>query len=198
MIKPCRYSQLFVVLLLLLSACGAPEVSKDYLNSRAVPPLQLPTDLDQGLLKRQGPLAKSLTEAELQALDPDALLVPPQIVDATQGDEEGKAAPSRLPVALQQDDSGVTYLLIEEADYDLVWREIRLSLLATGFTLTDMNRSDGLFYIRYKDPDDEREEYAIQVIRAAGGSRVLVRSVEGQILATEAAARILALLKTNL
>lgn len=182
--------------LLLVSACAEHEVRKEYLQSREVAPIQLPANIDPRLLPRKGPV-HGLTEAELQALDPDALIKPPRIIDETGKSSASKEASSRLPLTLKRDDAGVSYLLVE-AEYDVVWREIRLSLVATGFTLTDKNRSDGLFYIRYRDPDDEREEYVIQLIRTAGGSRVLIRSVEGNILATEAATRILSLLKANL
>lgn len=189
--------RLFALLsLLLVSACAEHEVRKEYLQSREVAPMQLPANIDPRLLPRKAP-AHGLTETELQALDPDALIKPPEIVDVAVKSSASKEDSSRLPLTLKRDDAGVSYLLVE-AEYDVVWREIRLSLVATGFTLTDKNRSDGLFYIRYRDPDDEREEYVIQLIRAAGGSRVLIRSVEGNILATEAATRILSLLKANL
>lgn len=189
--------RLFTVLsLILLSACGAPEVSKDYLNSRTTAPLKLPKDVDTRLLPATSPV-RGLSAAELKALDPDSLIKPPVIVDEIHQSEDENAAATRLKVSLKRDDNGVSFLFIE-ADYDVVWRDIRLSLVATGFTLTDVNRSDGLFYIRYRDPEDEREEYVIQLIRSAGGSRVLIRSVEGTILATDAAARILSILKANL
>ena len=189
--------RLYVVLsLVLLSACGKSEVRKDYLNSRVTPPLKLPTDVDQRLLSGQSRVL-GISAAELADIDPDALLKPPSIIDEIAASQADATTASRLQVDLKRDDNGVSYLFIE-ADYDLVWREIRLSLVATGFTLTDVNRSDGLFYIRYRDPDDEREEYVIQLIRSAGGSRVLIRSVEGTILATDAAARILSILKANL
>lgn len=187
---------LVLPLLFLLTACGEHEVRKDYLKSRAGERLQLPADIDLGLAKNLR-VTQELSEAEIQALDPDALIVPPQIVDETPLSQARNGTTSRLSVELKRDDNGVSFLLID-ADYDAVWREMRLSLLATGFTLTDMNRSDGLFYIRYKDPDDDRDEYVLQLIRAAGGSRVLVRSTEGKILASEAASRILSLLKANL
>jgi len=189
--------RLYVVLsLVLLSACGKSEVRKDYLNSRVTPPLKLPADVDQRLLSGQSRVL-GISAAELADIDPDALLKPPSIIDEIAASQADATTASRLQVDLKRDDNGVSYLFIE-ADYDLVWREIRLSLVATGFTLTDVNRSDGLFYIRYRDPDDEREEYVIQLIRSAGGSRVLIRSVEGTILATDAAARILSILKANL
>ena len=187
---------MIVSLLILSTACSEYEVRKDYLKSRASERLQLPEDIELGRVKNRQP-SPELSEAEIEAIDPDALIVPPLIVEEKPSSQSPKGAASRLSVALKRDDNGVSFLLID-ADYDAVWREIRLSLLATGFTLTDMNRSDGLFYIRYKDPDDDRDEYVLQLIRAAGGSRVLVRSIEGKILATEAASRILSLLKANL
>lgn len=169
---------------------------KDYLNSRVMPPLKLPADVDQRLLAGHDRI-QGVSAEELAQIDPAALIKPPSIIDEISASQADATAASRLQVDLKRDDNGVSYLFIK-ADYDLVWREIRLSLVATGFTLTDVNRSDGLFYIRYRDPDDEREEYVIQLIRSAGGSRVLIRSVEGTILATEAASRILTILKANL
>ncbi|MDH5359743.1 MAG: outer membrane protein assembly factor BamC [Gammaproteobacteria bacterium] len=189
--------RLYVVLsLVLLSACGESEVRKDYLNSRVMPPLKLPADVDQRLLAGHDRV-QGVSAEELAQIDPAALIKPPGIIDEISASQADATTAPRLQVDLKRDDNGVSYLFIK-ADYDLVWREIRLSLVATGFTLTDVNRSDGLFYIRYRDPDDEREEYVIQLIRSAGGSRVLIRSVEGTILATEAASRILTILKANL
>lgn len=187
---------LTVLSLLSVAACSDHEVRKDYLKSRVIPPLQLPADIDPGILARNGQVPGS-AQVDAQGLDPDALIKPPQIVDEQRTSRTHKGDVSRLPVVLKRDDNGLSYLFIK-AGFDVVWREIRLSLVATGFTLTDLNRTDGLFYIRYRDPEDERDEYVIQLIRSAGGCRVLIRGVEGNILATDAAIRILSLLKTNL
>ena len=187
---------LMVLSLFLATACADHEVRKEYLQSDVAAPLQLPADVDQTLLSASGRV-HGISATEKQELDPDALIKPPKIVDDAPKSQGRDGSASGLPVVLKRDDNGVSFLFVE-ADHDVVWREIRLSLVATGFTLTDMNRSDGLFYIRYRDPEDDREEYAIQLIRAAGGSRVLIRSVEGKLLATDAAARILSLLKANI
>ncbi|MDR2711152.1 MAG: outer membrane protein assembly factor BamC, partial [Burkholderiales bacterium] len=48
-------------------------------------------------------------------------------------------------------DDGIKLML--DDDFDRAWRRVGLALDRTGFTVTDRDRSQGLYYVRYADPD---------------------------------------------
>jgi len=47
---------------------------------------------------------------------------------------------------------GAGALLLEEA-FDRAWRRVGLALDRVGFTVEDRDRSQGLYFVRYVDPD---------------------------------------------
>ena len=136
---------------------------------------------------------------------------------------EGGAAPEpRVEVA--DDPAGGKYIRLDE-DFDLAWRLVRRALDRAGFTVNDIDRSQGFFLVRYIDADAATEEkgsrlgrlafwrrdrgrselpedveFRIVLERGDGGppTRVLVRSAEGAPDTGESAARILAVLAEHL
>jgi outer membrane protein assembly factor BamC len=118
-------------------------------------------------------------------------------------------------------DSGGGSVLALDEDFSRAWRRTGLALDRVGFTVEDRDRSRGLFFVRYADPDRSPEprsgflsrlrfwdgegkappeEYLVSLI--GDGDRpvtqVLVLSVEGERAQTPAAERILSLLHEQL
>ena len=114
---------------------------------------------------------------------------------------------------------GVPKLVIDES-FDRAWRRVGLALDRSGFTVVDRDRSTGVYYVRYADPDAEigkrdqswlsklafwrkdeaekPEQYRITVVEQAPSSLVSVQDTKGAPDKTPASDRILALLKDQL
>ena len=102
--------------------------------------------------------------------------------------------------------------------FDRAWRRVGLALDRVGFTVVDRDRSKGLYYVRYVDPEidgkkeekgflsklafwkgdgknkDKPEQYRIQVVAANDGSEVNVLNKDGAVEKSETVTRILNLL----
>ena len=118
---------------------------------------------------------------------------------------------------------GAGALLLEEA-FDRSWRRVGLALDRVGFTVEDRDRSQGLYFVRYVDPDldgkkkDEdkgilsklmfwkgsaadkpaQAQYRIQVKTTGEATTVQVLTREGGIDRSETSKRILGLLYEQL
>lgn len=114
--------------------------------------------------------------------------------------------------------------LVLDESFDRAWRRVGLALDRIGFTVEDRDRSQGLFYVRYIDPDADMRsqrpegmlsrlafwrgsetgaasggsEYRIRVGSSAGGSQVSVLSREGGEDTSTTAKRMLELLHEQL
>lgn len=62
------------------------------------------------------------------------------------------AAPKEVRAKLGRDASGATTLSVDDA-FDRAWRRVGLALDRVGFTVEDRDRSQGVYYVRYVDPD---------------------------------------------
>ncbi len=105
--------------------------------------------------------------------------------------------------------------------FDRAWRRVGLALDGSGFTVEDRDRTKGLFFVRYQDPDAEagagkskgfldklafwrkddpasKANYRIFVADAPGGSSVVVQTADGKTDTSATAKRILSLLYTQL
>jgi len=95
-----------------------------------------------------------------------------------------------------------TKLFVDES-FDRAWRRVGLALDRTGFTVVDRDRSSGLYYVRYADPEgdmsrkdrekswlaklmfwkpdekDKPEQYRIKVAEVAPNSVVSVQDTTG-------------------
>ena len=125
------------------------------------------------------------------------------------------SAPVRARITKTQDGSGK---LAVADEFDRAWRRVGLALDRVGFTVEDRDRSKGLYFVRYVDPeadnnskketgilsklafwrgDDKKntnEQYRIMVKDISGGSEVNVLNKEGATDTSATANRILALL----
>lgn len=109
-------------------------------------------------------------------------------------------------------------LLTLNDQFDRAWRRVGLALDRVGFTVEDRDRSKGLYFVRYIDPDADlktsgekgwlsklkfwssspktpsKEQYRIFVQDAVSGAEVQVLDKEGAREKTDTANRILTLL----
>lgn len=107
-------------------------------------------------------------------------------------------------------------LLIKE-DFSRAWRVTGLALDRVGFAVEDRDRSKGIYYVRYNDPNAETEDegwfsklwgsstpvdantrYQIRVRAVDQGSRVEVLNEQGQLDNSPTAKRILTLLSEQI
>ena len=97
-----------------------------------------------------------------------------------------------------------------------MWRRVGLALDRTGFTVEDRDRSQGIYFVRYVEPDADKNAPGLlarmlgakakeslqkyQIVLTANGaqSRVRVASVQGEILNTPEARNILKVLAEDL
>lgn len=133
-----------------------------------------------------------------------------------------KAAPEPQRAELKSGASGKVSLTLDES-FDRAWRRVGLALDRTGFTVEDRDRSKGLYFVRYVDPEvdvkskksegflsklafwrDKEEvvaggsEYRIRVQGEGDASTVSVLTREGGEDPSETARKILGLLQQQL
>jgi len=129
------------------------------------------------------------------------------------------AVPDRARVEKSKD--GVSQLVVDDP-FDRAWRRVGLALDRSGFTVVDRDRSSGVYFVRYADPDsdmtkkdresswlaklmfwksddkDKPEQYRIKVVEVAPTSVVSVQDPNGTPDRTQNSDKILALLKDQL
>ena len=132
------------------------------------------------------------------------------------------SSPANLARAFYaQDQSGS--LKVNEP-FDRAWRRVGLALDRIGFTVEDRDRSKGLFFVRYIDPDTEarasggdkgkgfldrlafwrkddpttKPQYRIFVSETAGISDIVVQGLDGKLENSSTSKRILSLLLEQL
>lgn len=121
---------------------------------------------------------------------------------------EARAALSKLP-------DGTTVLAVKD-EFDRAWRRVGLALDRLGFSVQDRDRSSGLYFVKYQDPEIEKKEssfwsffkkdekaeipdqFRVAVHEADVGSEVRVLDAKGQPERSDTASRILAMLKDDL
>jgi outer membrane protein assembly factor BamC len=133
--------------------------------------------------------------------------------------EAQRKAPAEPRAELTRKGDTPESLLLRDS-FDRAWRRVGLALDRVGFTVEDRDRSRGLYYVRYVDPDsvDEKsesflsrlafwrgsdaakkqEQFRISVADSDKGSEVKVLNADGQKANTPSAGRILSLLQAEL
>ena len=132
------------------------------------------------------------------------------------------ASPTALPLRakLASGPDGAGLLALDE-QFDRAWRRVGLALDRVGFTVEDRDRTKGLYFVRYIDPqidnksaDDKgffswltswgssdkakQEQFRIEVKDAAQGCQVKVLGKDGAQEMSQTAGKILALLYDQL
>ncbi len=152
-----------------------------------------------------------------------------QAVAAVQGTTVAPAAPGNpgTPAPadrarLEKNNDGTSKLVVDDP-FDRAWRRVGLALDRTGFTVVDRDRSTGIYYVRYANPDvdmakrdrdssllakmmlfwkpdekDRPEQYRIKIVEVAPASVVSVQDPNGAPDKTQNSEKILALLKDQL
>jgi outer membrane protein assembly factor BamC len=139
------------------------------------------------------------------------------------GAQEEKARSLTASTAAQQQQRAEIRKGIDGAEalqvfepFDRVWRRVGLALDRVGFTVEDRDRQKGVYFVRYADPEtdkDERglfarmfgttskvkaEQFRVQITQAGTSSQVNVLSKDGAADASRTAQRILTLLHEQL
>jgi len=130
------------------------------------------------------------------------------------------AGPQALRAEIRKSSDGSQLLQVNEP-FDRAWRRVGLALDRVGFTVEDRDRQNGLYFVRYADPegdmarkDSERgvlsrlfgssdpkvkaEQYRVQVKPEKEASMVNVLNKDGGTESSSTAQRILALLHEQL
>jgi outer membrane protein assembly factor BamC len=124
---------------------------------------------------------------------------------------------------IEKSGNGLSQLVVDDA-FDRAWRRVGLALDRTGFTVVDRDRSKGLYFVRYSDPDlatrkkddgwlaktisqmqfwktepvTKPEQYRVVVTQADPRSLVTVQDPAGVADGSPNGEKILALLKDQL
>ena len=127
-----------------------------------------------------------------------------------------KAAPPMATLVRPGDGSGT--LILPEL-FDRAWRRVGLALDRVGFVVEDRDRSSGVYFVRYADPevgvakkglldkvafwrsDDKQvlaQKYRVRVLTQGESTTVTVLNEQGESLRNETALRILTLLLEQL
>ena len=125
------------------------------------------------------------------------------------------AQPQRARI--EKGGDGASRLVVDDA-FDRAWRRVGLALDRTGFTVVDRDRSKGLYFVRYSNPDleakdkgwleklkfwktddkDKPEQYRVVVTQADPSSVVTVQDPTGVADKSANGDKILALLQDQL
>ena len=133
------------------------------------------------------------------------------------------AADSKTPDRARIDTGADGVRLVVDDTFDRAWRRVGLALDRTGFTVVDRDRSKGLYFVRYANPElekkksegwlgdtltkmqfwkttppDKPEQYRVVVTQADPRSVVTVQDPNGVVDRTANSEKILALLKDQL
>ena len=126
----------------------------------------------------------------------------------------GTAATDRARLIKAADGSGI---LEVDDNFDRAWRRVGLALDRIGFTVVDRDRSTGVYFVRYADPDtakvdpgwfsklqfwkdttEKPEQYRILVTGGEARSTVTVKDPAGTAVNTPNGEKILSLIRDQL
>ncbi|MDM8560534.1 outer membrane protein assembly factor BamC [Candidatus Parabeggiatoa sp. HSG14] len=132
---------------------------------------------------------------------------------ATHEDEKNKDEKPVSRAQLTHSENGHANLIVRE-NFAQTWRRTGLALDRIGFTVEDRDRDRGLYFIRYIDPEPDKDkgfwgrlfgsskptnqEYLISLIDEQQTTRIVVKNNKEQIETRKTAAKILTLLHEQL
>ena len=189
----------FVVILIAMSivglfqGCGSmekilPDRKKEYRFSSEIPPLEIPPDLTASTIEKT-PIKSTKTNAVSSLKQMPKEIEKPRVEPEPEGH-----------TVVAADDGGS---LIEiEKPYPIAWRMVGRALSQLEIEIDDLNRSEGLYYIIFRDQQDQQkdagfwsglafwsddnaagaeEEYQVKLTDAKGVTEVRVLNDEGQV-----------------
>ncbi len=125
------------------------------------------------------------------------------------------AVPAQQRAEIRKGLNGEELLQVFEP-FDRVWRRVGLALDRVGFTVEDRDRAKGIYFVRYADPESEKDDrslfakwftsapkvtaqqYRVQISQGGTTSQVNVLNKDGAADSSKTAQRILALLHEQL
>jgi outer membrane protein assembly factor BamC len=126
----------------------------------------------------------------------------------------GAAATDRARLSKAADGSSILQV---DDNFDRAWRRVGLALDRIGFTVVDRDRSTGVYFVRYADPDtakvepgwlnklqfwkdttEKPEQYRILVTGGEARSTVTVKDPAGAVVTTPNGEKILSLIRDQL
>jgi len=125
------------------------------------------------------------------------------------------AAPQQQRAEIRKGLDGAELLEVYEP-FDRVWRRVGLALDRVGFTVEDRDRAKGVYFVRYADPEVEKdtrgfltrmfsseskvkpEQYRVQISQSGTSSQVNVLTKDGGADKSRTGQRILSLLHEQL
>jgi outer membrane protein assembly factor BamC len=125
------------------------------------------------------------------------------------------AVPSQQRAEIRKGLKGEELLEVFEP-FDRVWRRVGLALDRVGFTVEDRDRQKGVYFVRYADPETEKdtrgiltkwfssdskvkaEQYRVQISQGGASSQVNILDKNGAADSSRTAQRILSLLHEQL
>jgi outer membrane protein assembly factor BamC len=196
-----------------------PGTVEIYISHRGAE--QRPMKTGQGGSPEDWTWTPSPPNPQLEAEFLERLLV--AIGTPAQAATQAVAVEGKTPDRARIDKSGEGVQLIVDDSFDRAWRRVGLALDRTGFTVVDRDRSKGLYFVRYANPDLEKkktegwladtlekmqfwkktpvdapEQYRVVVTQVDPRSIVTVQDPSGVADRTANSEKILALLKDQL
>ncbi len=199
------------------TASGGTEIyithrgmSEDFVDSAKTrvqwKPRPIEPELEVEFLKRLMVRLGGTSEAAKAALDQPTVAGAPAVTAVS------AAADRRVKIVTE----GTQVSLMISDTFDQAWRRVGLSLDRTNFTVEDRDRSTGIYFVRYVEPDAEKnapgffarmfgaktkdvlQKYQVVIKAEADRTRVSVATTTGQILNTVDAKNILKVLSDDL
>jgi outer membrane protein assembly factor BamC len=202
---------------------GTVEIFVSHRGMEQVPTVMMDNRYGAGFAWAVMPPNPNLEAEMLQRLMMRFSAPEAQAAAATAANTPGTAAAPATPdrARVEKGADGVSKLIVDDP-FDRAWRRVGLALDRSGFTVVDRDRSSGVYFVRYADPDsdmtkkdreeswlaklafwrkdekDKPEQYRIKVVEAAPASVVSVQDPKGDPDRTQNSEKILALLKDQL
>ncbi|MEO5763944.1 MAG: outer membrane protein assembly factor BamC [Casimicrobiaceae bacterium] len=206
---------------------GTVEIYVSHRGMEQVPTVKIDNVQGAGFAWALQPPDPNLEAEMLQRLIMRFGVTEAQAVAAVTGAAPSADGPRAAPAAadrarLEKNADGTPKLVVDDP-FDRAWRRVGLALDRTGFTVVDRDRSTGIYYVRYANPDidmakrdresgflsklmtfwkpdekDRPEQYRIKVAEVAPASVVSVQDPSGVPDKTQTGEKILALLKDQL
>src|SRR5437660_9688531 len=202
---------------------GTVEIYVSHRGMEQVPTVMMDNRYGAGFAWAVMPPNPNLEAEMLQRLMMRFSAPESQAAAATAANTSGTALAPTTPdrARVEKGADGVSKLIVDDP-FDRAWRRVGLALDRSGFTVVDRDRSSGVYFVRYADPDsdmtrkdrseswlaklafwrkdekDKPEQYRIKVVEAAPASVVSVQDPKGAPDRTQNSEKILALLKDQL
>lgn len=154
-----------------------PDKQKQYRYSTEIPPLEIPPNMHASTIQGIKPTRQanpygdeqSAPSPSIRADDYDVTTTPPPV--AQERTQTPSPEPERLVEQPDEADAVVDsgrYILAESSDgtplieinepYPAAWNTVGRALARLKMKISDQNRSDGLYYVRYGERDDTTPE----------------------------------------